>query len=119
MTTPNKQPKQPRNLKKLAKRNQSGAVSFPVPVDALSTPLELVNPDAAGIDVHSDMHMVCVPRDRDSDSVRQFSANTADLQEIAAWLKKCRVKMVALESTGVYWIPFFELLESNGFRVTW
>ena len=72
---------------------------------------------AAGIDVHSDMHMVCVPVDRDVDPVRQFGANTADLHEIVAWLKKCRVKTVAMESTGVYWIPLFELLESEGFAV--
>ena len=64
------------------------------------------------------MHMVCVPADRDANPVRQFGANTADLQEIAAWLKKCRVKTIALESTGVYWIPLFELLESEGFQVS-
>ena len=52
----------------------------------------VINPDAAGIDVHSDMHMVCVPADRETNPVRQFGANTADLQEIAAWLKKCRIK---------------------------
>ena len=63
------------------------------------------------------MHMVCVPADRDANPVRQFGANTADLQEIAAWLKKCRVTTVALESTGVYWIALFELLESEGFQV--
>jgi hypothetical protein len=63
--------------------------------------------------VHSDMHMVCIPADRDANPVRQFGANTADLQEIVAWLKKCRVKTIALESTGVYWIPLFELLESG------
>ena len=117
MVIPNEQPKQPRNPKKRAKRKQSGAVSLPVPVEASSAPLESINPDAAGIDVHSNMHMVCVPPDRDSHPVRQFGANTADLEEIAAWLNKCRVKTVALESTGVYWIPLFELLESQGFQV--
>jgi hypothetical protein len=54
--------------------------------------------------------MVCVPADRDASAVRQFGANTADLQEIVVWLKKCRIKTVALESTCVYWIPLFELL---------
>ena len=116
MVIPNEQPKQPRNLKKPAKRKQAGAVSFPLPVEASSAPLESINPDAAGIDVHSNMHMVCVPPDRDSHPVRQFGANTADLEEIAAWLKKCRVKTVALESTGVYWIPLFEHLEAQGFE---
>ena len=63
------------------------------------------------------MHMVCVPADRDANPVRQFGANTADLHEIVAWLKECRIKTVALESTGVYWIPLFELLESEGLEV--
>ena len=75
--------------------------------------LNVINPDAAGIDVHSNMHMVCVPADRDANPVQQFGANTADLHEIAAWLKKCRVRTVSLESTGVYWIPLFELLQQH------
>ena len=108
MVVPNPEPNQP---KKSRRR------SLPVPVPASSAPLHVINPDAAGIDVHSDMHMVCVPADREPTPVRQFGANTADLQEIVAWLKTCRVKTVALESTGVYWIPLFELLESAGFEV--
>jgi transposase len=117
MVVPNEEPKQPSNPKKPAKPSKSRARSLPVPVPTSSAPLELINPDAAGIDVHSDMHMVCVPADRDANPVRQFGANTADLHEIVAWLKKCRVTTVALESTGVYWIPLFELLESEGFQV--
>ena len=108
MIVPNREPKKP---------DQSPSRSLPIPVPASTAPLDVLNPDAAGIDVHSDMHMVCVPADRDPDPVRRFGANTVDLQEIVAWLKKCRVKTVALESTGVYWIPLFELLESNGFEV--
>ena len=117
MLVPNEEPKKPRKPKKPTKPSKPRARSLPVPVPASSAPLSVVNPDAAGIDVHSDMHMVCVPADRDADPVRQFGANTADLQEIAAWLKKCRVKTIALESTGIYWIPLFELLESEGFEV--
>ena len=117
MVLPNEQPKKPRKPKKPAAPKKSRERSLPVPVPASSAGLSVVNPDAAGIDVHSNMHMVCVPADRETISVRQFGANTADLQEIAAWLKKCRVKTVALESTGVYWIPLFELLESEGFEV--
>ncbi len=80
--------------------------------------LQVVHPDAAGIDVHSDMHMVCVPPGRDPDAtVRSFGANTADLIAIADWLARCGVRTVALESTGVYWVPLFELLESRGFEV--
>ena len=108
MVVPNDEPNQPK---------RSRRKSLPVPVPVSSEPLHVINPDAAGIDVHSDMHMVCVPADRDASPVRQFGANTADLHEIVAWLKTCRVKTVALESTGIYWIPLFELLESEGFEV--
>jgi transposase len=118
MVLPNEEPKKARKPKKPAKPNKVRERSLPVPVPASSAGLAVVNPDAAGIDVHSNMHMVCVPADRDAHSVRQFGANTADLQEIAAWLKKCGVKTIALESTGVYWIPLFELLESEGFEVS-
>jgi transposase len=117
MVVPNQEPKKPRKSKKSTKPDKPRDRSIPVPVPASSEPLALVNPDAAGIDVHSNMHMVCVPADRDANPVRQFGANTADLQQIVAWLKKCRVKTVALESTGIYWIPLFELLESEGFEV--
>src|SRR5271156_139335 len=111
MVLPNEEPQKPGKPRKSRER------SLPVPVPASSAGLSVINPDAAGIDVHSNMHMVCVPADRHANPVRQFGANTADLQEIAAWLKKCAVKTVALESTGVYWIPLFELLESEGFEV--
>jgi transposase len=117
MVVPNKEPKKPTKPRKPAQRKKSPQRSRPVPVSASTDGLTVVNPDAAGIDVHSDMHMVCVPADRDTNPVRQFGANTVDLQEIAAWLKKCRVTTVALEATGVYWIPLFELLESEGFLV--
>ena len=117
MVVPNEEPKNPSKPEKPRKPNKSRARSLPVPVPASSAALSVVNPDAAGIDVHSNMHMVCVPGDRDANPVRQFGANTADLHEIVAWLRKCRVKTVALESTGVYWIPLFELLESEGFEV--
>src|SRR3954454_9180545 len=102
---------------KPTKPKKSHDRSHPIPVPASATALAVVNPDAAGIDVHSNMHMVCVPADRDPSPVRQFGANTVDLHEIVAWLKKCHIKTVALESTGVYWIPLFELLEAEGFEV--
>lgn len=84
-----------------------------------SATLSTVHPDAAGIDVHSDLHVVCIPvgRDPDGRTVRSFGANTVDLLAIADWLRQCGVQTVALESTGVYWIPLFELLESQGFAV--
>lgn len=90
--------------------------------------MTILNPNAAGIDVHSDMHMVCVNSDSVSPSataeagglpanVRRFGANSCDLIAIAEWLKSCGVTTVAMESTGVYWVPLFELLESRGFEV--
>lgn len=107
----------PKKSIKPRKRRRSRQKSIPIAVPASAAPLSVINPDAAGIDVHSDMHMVCVPADRDDNPVRQFGANTADLHELVAWLTKCRIKTVALESTGVYWIPLYELLESAGFQV--
>jgi transposase len=80
--------------------------------------MPIVNPNAAAIDVHSDNHVVCVPAsDRDPQNVRTFGANSCDLLQIAAWLKKCGITTVAIESTGVYWIPLFELLEARGLEV--
>jgi transposase len=117
MVVPNEAPKEPDKPKKPAKPRRSRARSLAVPVPASSAGFPVIHPDAAGIDVHSDMHMVCVPVGRDVDQVRRFGANTADLHEIVAWLKACGVRTVALESTGVYWIPLFELLESEGFEV--
>lgn len=76
-----------------------------------------MNLNAAGIDVGSDRHLVAVPEGRDDVAVREFGAFTADLQALANWLSKCGVTAVAMESTGVYWIPVFELLERLGFEV--
>jgi len=74
-------------------------------------------PDAAGIDVGSTEMYAAVPAGRDEESVRRFSAFTADLIRLADWLKQCRIQSVAMESTGVYWIPLFQILEERGFRV--
>src|SRR5262245_37963681 len=104
------------------------AQSRPAPQPrARPSPLPVLNPNAAGIDVHSDMHMVCVPADRVAPApaqaagvpanVRRFGANSCDLTAVADWLKECGVTTIAMESTGVYWIPLFELLESKGFEV--
>jgi transposase len=78
---------------------------------------ELAHPNAAGIDVGSASHFVAVPADRDEQAVREFKAFTEDLKALADWLADCGVDTVAMESTGVYWIPLFELLESRGFTV--
>jgi len=77
----------------------------------------MINRDAAGIDIGSGEHWVAVPEDRDEEPVRCFGCFTADLQAMARWLKKCGVTTVAMESTGVYWIPCYQILEEHGFQV--
>ena len=76
-----------------------------------------VFPNAAGIDVGSSSHWVAVPAHCTDAPVREFGAMTDDLQAMAEWLLACGVDVVALESTGVYWIPVYELLESRGLKV--
>lgn len=79
--------------------------------------LQNINVNAAGIDIGAEEHFVAVPEGRDEVSVRKFSAYTAELEALADWLKGCGVTTVAMESTGVYWIPLFELLDRRGFEV--
>jgi transposase len=79
--------------------------------------LEVVHPHAAGVDVGNSAHYVAVRPDRDSQPVRRFECFTADLHRLADWLQSCRVKTVALQSTGVYWIPLYDILEERGFEV--
>src|SRR6267143_105922 len=79
--------------------------------------LEVVHPHAAGIDVGNSAHDVAVRPDRDPQPVRRFECFTADLYRLADWLKSCGVNTVALQSTGVYWIPLYDILEERGFEV--
>ncbi len=79
--------------------------------------ISLTHPNAAGIDIGSASHFVAVPPDRDDEPVREFACFTADLHSLSDWLDACGVDTVAMESTGVYWIPLYELLESRGFTV--
>lgn len=81
------------------------------------TVLPCVNPDVAGIDCGAAEHYAAVPPDRDPQPVQAFSTFTDGLQRLADWLTACRVKSVAMEATGVYWIPLYELLEARGFEV--
>lgn len=76
-----------------------------------------VRSDAAGIDVSPEVMFVAVDPRRDAAPVREYGAFTVDLYRIANWLKACKVQTVALESTGVYWIPLFQVLEEYGFEV--
>lgn len=78
---------------------------------------DLVFPNAAGIDVGGSSHWVAVPRHAAGEPVREFGAMTDDLKAVAEWLIACGVDTVALESTGVYWIPVYEVLEQHGLKV--
>ena len=79
--------------------------------------LEVVHPNAAGIDIGNESHYVAVAPDRDAQPVRRFECFTEDLRRMAAWLKGCGVDTVAMQSTGVYWLPVYEILAEEGFRV--
>jgi transposase len=79
--------------------------------------LRNINSHAAGIDIGSKSHFVAVPDGADEQPVREFSSFTDDLVRMADWLASCGVTTVAMESTGIYWIPVFEILDSRGFEV--
>ena len=79
--------------------------------------MPIIHPHAAGIDVGAEEHWVCVPADRDAQPIQNLSALTCDLHRLADWLKACGITTVAMESTGVYWIPLFQILEARGFEV--
>ena len=79
--------------------------------------LEVVHPDAAGIDVGGREHWVAISPERDEQPVRSFGCFTADLREMAGWLVERGVRSVALQSTGVYWMPVLEVLEQHGLEV--
>src|SRR2546423_8160060 len=99
--------------RKRCRASAKAASQLPRPPGVPSPVLTILNPDAAGIDVHADMHMVCVPPQRVAPlaenaagglpaHVRRFGANSCDLRAIADWLQECGVTTVAMESTGVY-----------------
>lgn len=79
--------------------------------------LAQIHPNAAGIDCGSAHHYVAVPVDRDAEPVRRFTTLTPDLRRLADWLEACGIETVAMEATGVYWIPIFEILEERGLEV--
>ena len=79
--------------------------------------VDMLNPNAAGIDVATEEMWVCVPAHRAVQNVRKFGAFTDDLYAIAEWLSECGITSVAMESTGVYWIPLYQVLEERGFNV--
>src|SRR5437879_6597842 len=79
--------------------------------------LEVIHPDAGGIDIGNESHYVAVPPGRDNQSVRRFGCTTAQLKAMAAWLKQCRIRTVAMQSTGVYWVAVYDILEQAGLEV--
>ena len=79
--------------------------------------LAVVHPNAAGIDIGNAAHYVAVAPDRDSEAVRCFECFTEDLRKMAEWLGQCGIETVAMQSTGVYWLPVYEILTERGFRV--
>jgi transposase len=83
----------------------------------VNTDLQLLNQHAAGIDIGAQRHYVAVPPTADPHPVREFSVFTKDLYAIADWLDSCGVKTVAMESTGVYWVALYEVLDERGFQV--
>jgi hypothetical protein len=83
---------------------------------ARQEPFTAVNPNAAGLDIGSAEIWACVPADRDPQPVCVFGTFTPDLHALADWLEACGIETVAMESTRVYWIPVYELLEARGFN---
>ncbi len=99
------------------KNNQQRKCSGKKARRASTSLLERIQPDAAGIDCGEKHHFVAVPTDRDSQPVREYRTVTRELYRLADWLAQCGIKTVAMESTGVYWIPVYEILEERGFEV--
>ena len=79
--------------------------------------LEVVHPDAAGIDIGNESHYAAVPPKRDTQPVRCFGCTTVELKTMAEWLKQCGIRTVAMQSTGVYWIAAYDILEQAGLQV--
>jgi transposase len=98
----------------MSKKRKSNQKSNPKTGASL---LSCLNLNAAGIDIGATEIYIAVPGDRDPQPVRCFPTFTEDLHAAAAWLKACHIETVAMESTGVYWIPLFQILEARGFKV--
>ena len=81
------------------------------------TSFPCINPNAAGIDIGSRSHYVAVPTDRTDNPVREFQFFTEDLHKLCDWLKECKIETVAMEATGSYWIPLYDVLVSRNFEV--
>lgn len=78
---------------------------------------QVIHPNAAGIDVGAEANWAAVPQDRDEQPVRSFGCFTEDHHSMAGWFQACGIDTVVMESTGVYWVPLFQILEGYGFQV--
>jgi transposase len=107
MKTPKDDDRQPQEAKSKRRRRNKGMCLEDRPV---------LEPNAAGIDVGAREMFVAVPPGRDENPVRVFATFTEDLQRLTSWLVQCGVTTVVMESTGVYWIPLYEILEQRGIR---
>ena len=83
-----------------------------------SAELKLLNLNAAGLDIGAEEIYACVPSDRDERPIRSFGTYTAELKMLADWLQACGIETVAMESTGVYWVPVYQVLEERGIAVS-
>src|SRR3989441_6136141 len=79
--------------------------------------LEVIHPDAAGIDIGNEFHYAAVPPSRDNQPVRRFGCTTAELKAMATWVQQCGIGTVAMQSTGVYWVAVYDILEQAGLEV--
>jgi len=93
----------------MAKKRSGKSKAAPIP--------PVVHPNASGVDIGATEIFVAVPADRDQSPVRSFQTFTQDLCALADWLQRCGIQTVAMESTGVYWIPLFQILEARGLTV--
>jgi transposase len=114
-------PRRERRVKMLAetraKKRQDGGKASKAETAVLPASLKRIRLNAAGVDIGAYTHYVAVPEDRDPSPVRHFSSFTVDLESMADWLESCGIETVAMESTGVYWIPLYDTLEKRGFEV--
>jgi transposase len=86
-------------------------------IEAEDPGLEIIYQNVAGIDVGNESHMASVPTDRDEHPVREFGSWTQGLQELVQWFKACQIEWVVMQSTGVYWVALYDVLEKAGLRV--
>ena len=99
------------------KRNRKQRKELERQLHSANPGLDVVHPKAAGIDIGNGSHYVAVRPDHDPEPVRRFECFTADLHRLADWLEACGVETIAMQSTGVYWIPLYGILEERGFEV--